>query len=559
MAMSNSNAELIQRAAAAFQRSAWAEAAQFCESALRQFGEDANALMILGTIEMQNGDVASAIAHYERARAAMPTHIHVLVNLGSAYREIGRLHDARNVLEKAIEVDRRFAIAHNNLGNVLLDLGDRDAAKKEYEQAMAIEPNYAAPIAALARIAEEEHRLDDARRLSERALFLAPQNVLAQLIRARTELRDGDPAQARSMLEALLREAPTPTNRIVAEGHLGEAYDKLMRYDDAFAAFARANDLQLAQHAAANAMDQGPMAPKTVARLTAFVAATDLATWRQAPPLNEAAPVFLIGFPRSGTTLLDQILASHPQITTLEERDTLVPLAEALFASGNDFERWPTLAVDDIEQLRAGYWERVAAGLRGAPMKSVFVDKQPLNAILLPLIYRLFPSAKILLAIRDPRDVLLSCFQQRFGMNAAMFQLLKLDTAVAYYDDVMKLVRASREKFPLRVHESKYEALIDAFESTVRELLDFLERRLGRCRAQLHGDSQEANDRHAERGAGGAADLRVVPRQVAELPESARAAPGAAGAVGGGLRLRTVALVRRAAPDRADCGNVVGE
>jgi hypothetical protein len=131
--------------------------------------------------------------------------------------------------------------------------------------------------------------------------------------------------------------------------------------------------------------------------------------------------------------------------------------------------------VDDIEQLRAGYWERVGAGLRGAPMQSVFVDKQPLNAVLLPLIYRLFPGAKILLAIRDPRDVLLSCFQQRFGMNAAMFQLLKLDTAAAYYDDVMNRGRVSRQKFPLRVHESKYEALIDAFESTVREVLDFLE------------------------------------------------------------------------------------
>jgi tetratricopeptide (TPR) repeat protein len=473
--MSNSNAELIQRAAAAFQRSAWAEAAQCCELALRQFGEDANALMILGTIEMQNGDVARAIVHYERARAAMPTHIHVLVNLGSAYREVGRLRDARDVLEKAVQVDRRFAIAHNNLGNVLLDLGDREAAKGEYEQAMAVQPDYAEPVAALARIAEEEHRLDDARRLSERALFLAPQNVLARLIRARTELRDGDPAQARGMLEALLREAPTHTNRVVAEGYLGEACDKLGRYDDAFAAFARANDLQLAQHAAANAMDQGPMAPQTVTKLTAFVAATDLATWREAPPLNEAAPVFLIGFPRSGTTLLDQILASHPQITTLEERDTLVVLADALIASGHDFERWPTLPAHDIEQLRAAYWEHVAAGLRGAPMESVFVDKQPLNSVLLPLIYRLFPTAKILLAIRDPRDVLLSCFQQRFGMNAAMFQLLQLDTAAAYYDSIMSLVRASRKKFPLRMHEVKYETLVDAFEATVRGLLDFLE------------------------------------------------------------------------------------
>jgi hypothetical protein len=77
-------------------------------------------------------------------------------------------------------------------------------------------------------------------------------------------------------------------------------------------------------------------------------------------------------------------------------------------------------------------------------------------------------------AVRDPRDVVLSCFQQRFGMNAAMFQLLKLDTATAYYDGVMMLVQTSRAKLPLAVHDLKYEALIGDFEPTVRALLNFL-------------------------------------------------------------------------------------
>ena len=474
MAMSNSNAELIQRAVTAFQRRAWDEAAQMCESVLRQFGEDANALMILGSIRVENGDVAGAIELYERARAAMPNHIHVLVNLGNAYSATGRLRDARVVLEEALKVDRSFAIAHNNLGNVLLAIGDRAAAIDEFEHAVIAQPGYAEPIAALARMAEEDHRLDDARHLSKRALALAPRNVLAQLMRARVELRAGDAAEAAAMLEALLREAPTPTNRVVAEGYLGEAYDKLERYDDAFAAFARANALQLEQHASALADDPGPMSPGSVAKLTAFVSAIELSTWKEAPPSNEAVPVFLIGFPRSGTTLLDQILASHPQITTLEERDTLIDSARELIGDGSELARWAMLPAHEIERLRAAYWERVEAGLNGMPMKSVFVDKQPLNAVFLPLICRLFPAAKILLAVRDPRDVVLSCFQQRFAMNAAMFQLLKLDTATAYYNNVMGLVRASREKFPLRLHEFRYEALIDAFEPTVRELLEFL-------------------------------------------------------------------------------------
>jgi hypothetical protein len=190
--------------------------------------------------------------------------------------------------------------------------------------------------------------------------------------------------------------------------------------------------------------------------------------------LLERAPVFLVGFPRSGTTLLDQILASHPEITTLEERDTLFDACEALVTPERAFDKWAALPAEEIERLRAAYWDQVKTGMLGAPIGRVFVDKLPLNAILLPVIHRLFPSAKIVFALRDPRDVILSCYQQRFGMNAAMFQFLKLETAVVYYDAVMTLVRDARAKFPLHVHDVKYEALIGDFDATVRALLTFL-------------------------------------------------------------------------------------
>jgi tetratricopeptide (TPR) repeat protein len=476
MTPASAHAQLIQRAAAAFQRGSWNEAAALCEQATNQFGEDANACMMLGAIRVENGDPAGGIAYLERARALMPGHVHVLVNLGVAYWTVGRLQEARTALEAALKLDRHLPVAHNNLGNVLLDLGDRDGAGKEYERALVTQPNYADAIAGLARIAEEAHRLDDARRLSEKALGLAPQNMSAFLTRSRVALRDGDAATAAAALENMLRNgSPTTTNRIVGEGCLAEAYDKLGRIDEAFAAFSRANELQFSQHAQAFAQDRGPMAPETVKRLSEFVAAADVSTWRNAPPVSQPAPVFLIGFPRSGTTLLDQILASHPRVTTLEERDSLADASKELIRADAGFERWADLPDADIERLRSHYWQQVANGLSGAPLKDVFVDKLPLNAIYLPLIHRLFPSAKIILAVRDPRDVVLSCFQQRFGMNAAMFQLLRLGSAVAYYDAVMTLVATCRAKLPLNLHVLKYEALIGDFDSEVRALLAFLQ------------------------------------------------------------------------------------
>jgi len=467
--------ELSRRAVAALQRGAWGEAAELAQAVLQRFGPEPNALMVLASVRTQAGNLPEAIDLYERARALMPTHIHVLVNLAAAYRTSGRLHEARRNLDAALQVDPGFAAAHNNLGNVLMDLGERPQALRSYERAASLDPNYADPLSGLARIAEEEHRLDEARSFAERALQLAPGNVLATLTLARVGLRQGDASRAAALLETLLcGGALSVTNRIVALGYLGEAYDQLARYPEAFRAFTQANGLQQAQYASAFAHDGGPLSPAGIARLTAFVAATDPSAWRPAPP-SAQLPVFLIGFPRSGTTLLDQILASHPEVTTLEERDTLIDAAGELLSAEQTFERWASLPEREIERLRELYWQRVRSGCPEGPAARVFVDKQPMNAVLLPLIHRLFPAARILLAVRDPRDVVLSCYQQRFRLNVAMYQLLRLDTAAAYYDAVMGLVAASCRKLPLRLQAVKYEDIVARFEPTVRSVLEFLE------------------------------------------------------------------------------------
>src|SRR5262249_22022889 len=198
------------------------------------------------------------------------------------------------------------------------------------------------------------------------------------------------------------------TNRVIAQGSLAEAYDQLQRFDEAFAAYMRANELQREQCAPTFDHAQGVLSPAGIARLTKFVAGVDWRTWSTAPA-SDRTPVFLVGFPRSGTTLLEQILASHPQVATLEERDTLDDAASQLMSSDSALRRWALLSSAEIERLRTSYWQRVDA-VTPIPLRAAFVDKQPLNAVMLPLIHRLFPDARIFLALRDPRDVVLSCF-----------------------------------------------------------------------------------------------------------------------------------------------------
>ena len=155
--------------------------------------------------------------------------------------------------------------------------------------------------------------------------------------------------------------------------------------------------------------------------------------------------VFLVGFPRSGTTLLGQVLASHPMIETMEEWSCLDD-AHAFVLEDGGLDRLAALDGAALDRYRAAYWKRVAES--GATLsRSVILDKVPLNSVLLCLVAKLFPNAKILLALRDPRDVVLSCFRRQFGMNAQMYEFITLQGAAAYYDAVQRLCHIYRENW----------------------------------------------------------------------------------------------------------------
>jgi hypothetical protein len=136
-------------------------------------------------------------------------------------------------------------------------------------------------------------------------------------------------------------------------------------------------------------------------------------------------------------------------------------------------ERLATIDAAEADRERQDYWSKVRSfGVE--PAGRVFIDKMPLASIALPLIAKLFPDALILFARRDPRDVVLSCFRRRFGMNPSMYQLLTLDGAAAYYDSVMRLAEIYRDLLPLREHVVRYESLVEDFEATSRATCEFL-------------------------------------------------------------------------------------
>ena len=211
-----------------------------------------------------------------------------------------------------------------------------------------------------------------------------------------------------------------------------------------------------------------------VEALIPAVAALDrphAAGWRGAPG-PAARHIFLLGFPRSGTTLVEQVLGTIDGVVTLEEEPTLLLAASRLF-SPEGIARLETLGEAELAELRGDYWARVAAAGEDVSSRT-FVDMDPFKAPSLPLIARLFPDAKVVLTRRDPRDVVWSCFRHSFAFSPVALELTTLEGAARYYDAVMRLTAACLDAFAIDIHQIRYEALVRDFDATTRTLCDFL-------------------------------------------------------------------------------------
>jgi hypothetical protein len=197
--------------------------------------------------------------------------------------------------------------------------------------------------------------------------------------------------------------------------------------------------------------------------------------WQPVADLPETTPVaFLIGFPRSGTTLLNQVLDGHPDIQAMEEQPPTSKITAGLRTMPRGYPHALTdLDVRDVQWLREAYFR--AAAEHGAPDRDRMVlDKFPTNTALAGMLHRIFPRARFVFALRHPCDVVLSCFMQHFEINNTMANFCTLADTVSLYTRTMDLWQAWRDALPLAVHTIRYEDVVDDFDGQVRALCDFL-------------------------------------------------------------------------------------
>lgn len=435
---------------------------------------DVHAFQILGYAAFRQGRNADAMNAFLNANELAPGQPAILYWIGLLYKERGLHHESAKAFSEAVRINPKYGEAWCCLGEALYLLDRTEDATNAFEKALTVEPNSNVVLARASRHFEIIHDLERARALAEKAVSQIPRDEVAQIALAEINLRE---KRYEDVVERISPQidpkSPNLRNQSQMSHLIAQAFEKLGKYDEAFFAYSEANRMQSVFGMELSEKVESPMHTRHLDRVINFLDRADLSGWKDPQP-NGKIPVFLIGFVRSGTTWLDQILASHQSVAVMEEIDNFVGAWRDLILTDEGLGRFVNLSADEIAHYRDLYWQGANAALKEDRDKPVIVDKAPLNTAQLPLIARFFPEAKIIFALRDPRDCVMSAFQQHFQVNPAMAHFLDMRASAEFYDRVMKISNLVQSKMNLNIHVTRYESVVEKFDDEVRAVLDFL-------------------------------------------------------------------------------------
>ncbi len=418
------------------------------------------------------------IAILERASRLDPANAQILLNLGQAHGINFDYTAAERSFERAIRLAPQKTEALAGAALRARDFGNHKMAAHYYQ--LAAEQKDVSPdaLVALAEISERQRHMEEAAQLVERALRLKPAFPPALLVRARLERQTGRLAEA----EIILASFPAGAERGVqarAQYELGGILDRQGRYDEAMTAFLAAKTLLTAD---ASPLIAGAQKVRTqLEQLRSQLDANILERWhdgrQELQPLHRMT--LLCGHPRSGTTLLEQVLDSHPDIVSAEETDIFHDHAYPRLSRiaplvANVLSVLESAPAATLQEARQNYFRCVESFLGNPIGGRLLIDKNPILTFLIAPFIRIFPETKFLVALRDPRDVVLSCFMQPLPLNQTAAAFLTLAGGVEDYAALMTMWTTLRPKIKNPWLEVRYEDMVDDLESVARRTLDFL-------------------------------------------------------------------------------------
>lgn len=422
-------------------RGAFRDAERLIMGAIDRSAPDHRLLAELGRLRVLHGRPSAALAPLRTAVADRPEDVDLLMLLASACHADRRLEEASRALEQASRVAPRNPQIWSLLATLHRDRNDAAAAADAADRAYDLDPTSAPAAAAHAAGLRDAGRTDEALAIADRAVALAGPGAQVAM------------AEVHQLRASLL--------------------EKAGRDDEAWDAWIACNRAQAADPAFGS-IDRG--------RATAWIEAYR----RHLPPgegptaeLVGDGPPFdlLVGFSRSGTTLTEQVLAGHPNVTTSAERPIIQRLKRSLGQVANDPDafarRIAAMDVDELTSLRRRLREIAVSEVEHSGRR--IVHKHPMDSIELPLLDRIAPDARVLFAVRDPRDVVLSCFRQVFIPNMINVHFLAIDDAARLHAAVIGSWLDMRERLRLPWMELRYEDVVEDLESSARAQLAHLQ------------------------------------------------------------------------------------
>jgi len=417
----------------------------------------------LGKACRELGHLELAVSSYEAALRLRPEWPDALFNLGNTLNSLGRLREAEQCYRRVLAVNPGYSRAYKVLGNLLVTLGDLDASLDCYERLERTIPGSIDARIGRAKVLERRGEIDQASAIARQLIEAGTKNLELDLLYASM----CDPGDAIALLEPWLAKADQGIEKqLLAKLHfvLGDSYDRQKDYRAAFGHYQAGNRLK------ARTFD----VPGFSTFVGDVISVFSPAFMSAAPRATHGShrPIFIVGMPRSGTTLVEQILSSHPDVFGAGELDEIRHISlEMLEADQNG--RIPANCLNGLTEdacnRHAGRYLDYLDGLADGAAR--VTDKMPQNFIGVGVIALLFPDARIIHCRRNPIDTCLSCFFNDFG--ATHDYANDLETLGGYYRQYQRMMRHWKDVLDIPMLEIDYEALVADQETMTRALLEY--------------------------------------------------------------------------------------
>jgi tetratricopeptide (TPR) repeat protein len=420
--------------------------------------DDVDSRIHLGAALLGLGQLTQA----KQLHDSLPSNIHTLLKIAAAWLRTGRTAEATSLYQCAVDTDPTSANAHAGLAFACR--ADPQRAKAACERALELAPERADLWILLGRTLAHLGQFEQAASSTRHALLLEPHSVSARRDLAMIGSLAADDADSVILGATLQSETASKDEKRAAAFGLGAALDRGQHYGRAFEVYAWANQSIHAEREMTGKGFSLLALQRTVDWLIATFPATSFAT----RPVGDDELVFIVGMPRSGTSLVEQIAASHPDVYGAGEQKTIGDIVDRL--NGGNQQKPPAAWAQVVATSAAQHAIDTLRAIAGPATR--MVDKMPDNLFLLGHIAVLFPRARIILCTRDPRDICLSAYFQHFSDDTPW--CYDLADCAAQAHEVARLVAHWRQMLPLRVLEVTYEDLIVDLEGQSRRLINFL-------------------------------------------------------------------------------------